>query len=332
MKESYFYSHKNNIFYRLMRLLFLMAFLISFTSFAQTDTTKVVASDSTKIEAIAQEDTTTKAWEVSLNLGLNLSHTLQVNGVPNAGKQGFSTTNGIDLSLNYTKKRVISTNEFHWQFSLYRAGIKSPTQKTADELLSLHDLSVGLAEGNRWNINLIAKTNTGVFSTYKDGYFKDSTGGGLVQSMLNPYELILSPGVKWQPTKHIRISLSPYTFRIYGLTNQAIANTGLYTQEQRPNGIDYITQIIKQQGAELNVWYDRKIKKWLQMQYRVGVKSSYTEKILENGRIDGLFISKLKLIGNIYLTHRATLRGDLSQKPFKPVYIQVITLSYAVTI
>lgn len=315
-----------------MRLLILLALLINSKAFAQTDTTKVAAPDSTKIEEVAIEDTTTKAWEISLNLGLNLSHTLQVNGKPNAGKQGFSTTNGIDLSLNYTKKRVISTNEFHWQFSLYKAGIKSITQKTADELLSLHDLSVGLSDGNRWNINLIAKTNTGVFSTYKDGYFKDSTSGGLVQSLLNPYELILSPGVKWQPTKHIRISLSPYTFRIYGLINQAIANTGLYTQEQRPNGIDYITQIVEQQGAEINIWYDRKIKKWLQMQYRVGVKSSYAEKILDNGTMDGLFISKIKLIKNIFLTHRATLRGTFEQKPFKPTYIQVITLSYAVTI
>lgn len=315
-----------------MRFLLLIAVLINSAAFAQTDTTKIAVTDSTKNEEIAVEDTTAKAWEISLNLGLNLSHTLQINGKPNAGKQGFSTTNGIDLSLNYIKKRVISTNEFHWQFSLYKAGLKSITQKTADELLSLHDLSVGLSDGNRWNINLIAKTNTGVFSTYKDGYFKDSTGGGLVQSLLNPYELILSPGVKWQPTKHIRISLSPYTFRIYGLINQAIANTGLYTQEQRPNGADYITQVIEQKGAELNVWYDRKIKKWLQMQYRVGIKSSYAEKILDNGTMDGLFITKLKIIGNIYLTHRATLRGTFEQKPFKPVYIQVITLSYAVTI
>ncbi|MFN8347577.1 MAG: hypothetical protein U0X91_21415 [Spirosomataceae bacterium] len=315
-----------------MRLYLLAVILIGSSAFAQTDTTQAAPADAAKTEATVQEDTMAKAWEVSLNLGLNLSHTLQVNGVPNAGKQGFSTTNGIDLSFNYAKKRVISTNEFHWQFSLYRAGIKSPTQKTADELISLHDFSIGFSEQRRWNVNLIAKTNTGVFSTYKDGYFRDTTGAGKVQSALNPYELVLSPGVKWQPTKHIRISLSPYTFRIYGLINQEIANTGLYTQEQRPNGIDYITQIVEQQGAEVNVWYDRKIKKWLQMQYRIGLKSSYAEKILDNGRIDGLFITKLKLIGNIYLTHRATLRGTLEQKPFKPVYIQVITLSYAVTI
>lgn len=299
---------------------------------AQTDSTKVVKDSTTTQKQEIEEDTTTKAWEVSINLGLNLSHTMQINGVPNTGKLGFSTTNGIDLNLNYTKNRIISTNEFHWQFSLYKAGLKSITQKTADELLSLHDLSTGFSDYRRWNINLIAKTKTGVFSTYEDGLFRDTTGGVMVQSFLNPYELILSPGIKWQPTKSFRVSLSPYTFRIYGLTNQAIANTGLYIEDRQPNGIDFVKRIVEKQGAELNVWYDKKIKKWIQMQYRVAIKSSYAEKLLNNGAVDGLFITKIKLISNIYLTHRATLRGNLEEKPFKPVYIQVITLSYAVTL
>lgn len=285
-------------------------------------------TDSTAIE----EDTTAKAWEIAINLGLNLSHTMQVNGVSNTGRLGFSTTNGIDLNLNYTKNRIISTNEFHWQFSLYKAGLHSITQKTADELLSLHDLSTGLSTDREWNVNIIAKTKTGVFSTYEDGMFRDTTGGSRIQSFLNPYELILSPGIKWQPTKAFRVSLSPYTFRIYGLISQAIANTGLYTEGYQPNGSDYVKQIIEKQGAELNIWYDRKFKKWLQMQYRLAIKSSYAEKLLNNGALDGLFITKIKLIKNIYLTHRATLRGALEEKPFKPVYIQVITLSYAVTL
>ena len=122
---------------------------------AQTDSTKVVKDSTTTQKQEIEEDTTAKAWEVSINLGLNLSHTMQINGVPNTGKLGFSTTNGIDLNVNYTKNRIISTNEFHWQFSLYKAGLKSITQKTADELLSLHDLSTGFSDDRRWNINLI---------------------------------------------------------------------------------------------------------------------------------------------------------------------------------
>ncbi|WP_080059498.1 hypothetical protein [Spirosoma aerolatum] len=258
---------------------------------------------------------------------------MQVNGQPNTSKRGFATTNGIDLNINYTKGRIISSNEFHWQFSLYKAGLNTITQKTADELLSLHDFSIGFSEDRIWNINVIAKTKTGIFSTYQDGFFRDTTAGkGLVQSFLNPYEVILSPGIKWQPSKALRVSLSPYTFRIYGLINQQIANTGLYIEEMQENGSDRIQQIIEQQGAALNIWYDKKFKNWVQIQYRLAVTSNYAEKLLDNGAMDGLFITKIKLVKNIYLTHRATLRGQLEEKPFKPVYVQVITLSYAVTL
>lgn len=314
----------------LSKIVLILLPLFSSLALAQTDSTQV--GKDVKKDSIDAEPAP-KAWEVSINLGLNLSHTMQVNGVPNTGKLGFSTTNGIDLNVNYTKERIISTNEFHWQFSLYKAGLKSIMQKTADELLSLHDLSVGFADDRRWNVNIIAKSQTGIFSTYENGMFWDTTGSGtLVQSFLNPYELILSPGIKWQPTKSFRVSLSPYTFRFYGLMSQAIANTGLYIEDKQPNGRDFVKQMMEQQGAEVNVWYDRKFKKWLQMQYRLAIKSSYAETILDNGALDGLFITKIKLIKNIFLTHRATLRGKLEEKPFKPVYIQVITLSYAVTL
>lgn len=300
-------------------------FLFPFYLFAQTDSTKTA-------ESVA-EDTTTKAWEVSFNLGLNLSHTLQLNAKPNAGKEGFSTTNGIDLNLNYTKKKLIATNEFHWQFALYKAGLKqSYLQKTADELLSLHDFSIGFTKKNRLNFNLIAKTSTSIIKSYKDGYLKDSVGGNILQRFLNPYELVLAPGIKYQPTKYLRISIAPLTMRLYGLTSQAIANTGIYIEEKNDDGLSFKKFISEQQGAELNLWYDRKIKKFITMQYRVGVKSNYAEDLLKNGKLDGLFITKIKLIKNIYLTHRATLRGDLTQRPFKPNYLQVITLSYAMTL
>jgi hypothetical protein len=311
-----------------MRLLFLSIFFISTICKAQTDSTIKAIKDT--VTNKIKEDTTLKAWEVSLNLGVNLSHTMQVNGKANSGKEGFATTNAIDLNLNYRKNRIISTNEFHWQFSLYREGLNTITQKTSDEFLTLHDFSLGIDKTNVWNVNLIAKSSTGIFSTYKDGYFRDTTGGGKVQSFLNPYEFILSPGVKWQPIKHLRISFSPYTIRFYGLIDQSIANTGLYIDQLQGNGQDYLKNIIEQRGAEMNIWYDRKIKKWLQLQYRIGIKSSYAENILDNGTIDGLFISKIKLIKNIFLTHRATLRGTFEQKPFKPTYIQVITLSYSI--
>jgi len=126
------------------------------------------------------------------------------------------------------------------------------------------------------------------------------------------------------------LSLSPYSVRLYGVKNQAIANTGFYTQDPDGDGI-YDRFEFSRLGAEVNIWYDRKIKEWLQMQYRVGISSNYFEKIAKNGLLDGLFLTRLRLFKDCYLTHRATLKGDFSKPTFKPFYSQTILLAYAKT-
>lgn len=290
--------------------------------------------------AVAQQADSTqteekeKPWEFTIALGLNLSHTLHVNPRPGASRPGFSTTDAFDLGANCKVGRFISTNEAHWQFSLYKSGAKgSPIQKSLDALNTLHDVSVGFSKTNRWNANVIAKITTGLLTSYNGDYLKDTTTlkTGPIQKFLNPYEIFLSPGIKFQPTKYLRVSLSPYSIRIYGLIDQKIADTGLYIESLTPDGKHYVKQITEQQGAVLNIWYDRKIKKWLQMQYRIDISSNYFDDAFQNGTLNGLFITKIKLIGNIYLTHRGTLKANLAEKPLKPNYSQVMTLSYAVT-
>ncbi|MFV8268307.1 hypothetical protein ACNQGP_00015 [Flavobacterium sp. GT2N3] len=82
-------------------------------------------------------------------------------------------------------------------------------------------------------------------------------------------------------------------------------------------------------GAELNVWYDRTYKKRLEMQYRLGFSSDYFSKTDINVLMDRMFISKIRIIKNIYLTQRAILKGDLLDTPLKPNYKQTILLSFA---
>ncbi|MEO6134483.1 MAG: hypothetical protein ABIP35_04985, partial [Ginsengibacter sp.] len=65
--------------------------------------------------------------------------------------------------------------------------------------------------------------------------------------------------------------------------------------------------------------------------YRLGISSDYFTNIARNGLVDGLFITKVKLIKNVYLSHRASLKGDLAGKPFKPYYTQTILLSFSKT-
>lgn len=114
----------------------------------------------------------------------------------------------------------------------------------------------------------------------------------------------------------------------YGLAGQQIANTGYYTQTFDTNG-DYDLFVFDQLGAELNIWYDRKYKKWLEMQYRLGFSSDYISESDTSILMDRMFITKVRIFKNIYLTHRAVLKGDLLDSPLKPYYKQTVLLSFA---
>ena len=138
----------------------------------------------------------------------------------------------------------------------------------------------------------------------------------------------MSPGIKYQPNEYFRFSLSPYSVSLYGLTSQQIANTGYYTQTFDANN-DYDLFVFDQLGAELNIWYDRKYKKWLEMQYRFGLSSDYLSDSDISILMDGLYITKFRVLKNIFITHRAILKGDVLETPLKPHYKQTILLSYA---
>ncbi|MES2775440.1 MAG: hypothetical protein V4722_14795 [Bacteroidota bacterium] len=113
-----------------------------------------------------------------------------------------------------------------------------------------------------------------------------------------------------------------------GVKSQDVANTGLFTKDSDGDGT-FDTFEFTRLGAELNIWYDRNIKQWLQMQYRLGLSSDYLEKVGKSGLLTGLFITKFKIISNLYLTHRGSLKGDFAGKILKPFYSQTVLLSFA---
>ncbi len=277
-------------------------------------------------------DEQVKPFQFIAGIGLNLGNILEFNSASGQDKKSFSATSALDLGLNYYKEgsRFAMTNELHWTFAIQKSGLTNGAhiQRATDDLTTLHDFSFAINKSNKWNFNLIAKTNTSIFTIFDGGYFKDYNSNGKTQAFLSPYEVTLSPGIKYQPNDHFRFSLSPYSIRLYGLTSQQIANTGFYTETFDANN-NYDLFVFKQLGAEMNIWYDRKVKKWLEMQYRLGISSDYFSKIAKNGLMDGLFITKLKLIKNVYLSHRAILKADFTDKPFKPYYSQTILLSFA---
>lgn len=282
--------------------------------------------------ASVAEEAPAKPWQFTFGIGLNVGNILEFNSSSGPDKKSFSATSALDLGLNYFKegKRFAMTNEIHWTVAVQKSGLTSAAhiQRATDDLSTLHDFSFAVNKSNKWNFNLIAKTNTSVFTIFNGDYFNDYNNLGKIQGFLNPYEVTLSPGIKYRPNDYFRFSISPYSVKLYGLRSQQIANTGFYTQTFDASN-NYDLFVFKQLGAELNIWYDRKFKKWLEMQYRLGISSDYFSNIAKNGLMDGLFITKIKLLKNVYLTHRAILKGDFTQKPFKPYYNQTVLLSFA---
>jgi hypothetical protein len=273
-----------------------------------------------------------KSYQYSFALGFNVSNVLEFNSPSGPDKKSFSATTSLDLGLDYYKEgsRFAMTNELHWTLAVQKDGISSSNriQRVSDDFITLHDFSYSMSKNSKWNANIIVKTGTSIFTIYDGNYFKDYNNLGKIQGFLSPYQVNLSPGIKYQPNDYFRLSLSPYSVSFYGLTSQQIANTGYYTQTYDTSG-NYDLFVFDQLGAELNIWYDRKYKKWLEMQYRFGISSDYLSKSDINVLMDGLFITKIRIVKNIYLTHRAILKGDLLETPLKPYYKQTILLSFA---
>ena len=273
-----------------------------------------------------------KSYQYSFALGFNVSNILEFNSPSGPDKKSFSATSTLDLGLDYYKEgnRFAMTNELHWTLAVQKDGISGSDriQRITDDFITLHDFSYALSKNSKWNANLIVKNSTSIFTIYDGDYFKDYNNLGKTQGFLNPYQVVLSPGIKYQANEYFRLSLSPYSVSLYGLTSQQIADTGYYTQTFDANG-DYDLFVFDQMGAELNIWYDRKYKKWLEMQYRFGLSSDYLSDEDISILMDGMFITKFRILKNIFLTHRAFLKGDLLETPFKPHYKQTVLLSYA---
>jgi hypothetical protein len=273
-----------------------------------------------------------KNWKFILGIGLNVESIIEFNNPFGTDKKSLSGTCSIDAGVNYSKdgSRFAMTNEAHYIFGLQKPGFTSTDylQKVTDDINFLQDLSLAVGKTKKWNFNVIARVSTSFFTIYNGDYFKDYTSLGKAKAFLSPYDVTVSPGIKWQPNKYLRISLSPYSFNLYGVKDQQVSKTGVFITDLDANG-NYKSSLFKRLGAEINFWYDRQIKNRLDIQYRVGISSSYFEKIAKNGQLDGLFITRVKLVKDLYLTHRATLKGDFSMSHFKPYYNQSILLSYS---
>ena len=273
-----------------------------------------------------------KNWKHTVSFGINLGNVLEFNNPAGTDRKNFSLNTSLDLGLNYRKEgnKFAMTNELHYLLGFQKEGLTNNDriQNYQDNLITLHDFSRGFGVGNKMNFNIILKTTTSLFTVYDGNYLRDYNNLGPTKAFASPYDIIVSPGFKYQPNQYFRISLSPYSFQLYGIRDIGIADKGLYITEKDANG-KYKSFLFNRRGAEANFWFDKKVKKWLDMQYRLSFSSDYFANFGKNGLMDGLFITKIKLIKDIYLTHQATLKSNLAINFLNPYYNQVILISYS---
>ncbi|MGL4632637.1 MAG: hypothetical protein ACRCVT_15645 [Leadbetterella sp.] len=314
---------------KIILLLFCFGFCYAQSDSTKTDTTK---SNKQANRTPAKEEEL-PSWEKTITFGTSLSHTLNINAPTGTPKQGLGFNNAIDIFLNYVKEksRFKTSNEVHWTTTLTKADGKSRTVATADLIQTLHDISFSFLRKRSISINTILRAESPLFSQFDGSYLKDYNQLGLITSFLNPYKFNISPGIKFVPKKGFMLSFSPYSIEYYGLTDQFIADKGQFITEQKPDG-HYVTRQTNKLGAEANLWIDKKIKKRLDIKWRVNLSSNYQDKFLKNGRLGGTFITKFLIVKGLALTHRANLKGDLSIIPFKPFYNQVTMLSYTLNL
>ena len=94
----------------------------------------------------------------------------------------------------------------------------------------------------------------------------------------------------------------------------------------------YRKSITEKKGAELNIWFDWNVKEWIIMECRIDFSPKYSASIFKEGLFNGLFTNKVKLISNLYLTHRGILNGIIEQRPLKPELRQIVLLSYSMAL
>lgn len=282
-------------------------------------------------EATENQQPKEKAWRLTGAFGISLSNIMDFNNPYSADKKSLSLNTSLDLMATYGKanNKLKMSHELHYIFGVQKEGLSSgyPIQRAQDAVNTLHDVSVGLGKKNKWNINVIAKAGSSFFTIYDGDYFKDINSLGRIQAFASPYKVGMAPGFKYQPNDYLRISLSPYSFELTGVKNNEISSKGIYITELNSSG-NYKKSVYKRMGAEMNIWFDRSVKQWLEMQYRLSVSSDYIEKIGKNGFLDALFITRVKIFKDIYLTHRAALDNNLSGNFWKPHFNQNIKVTY----
>lgn len=165
----------------------------------------------------------TLGLEVNVGVGLDFSSLSLINPRPNEGQNTLGFGGLLNLSVNYTGKKIVFDNRLNLQLSAQRLGDASqPFSKTAD-VLQINSLLGRKLVGKIYLAGMV-DLRTQCFFTYGNGYL-DSYNGKypLTSEPFSPATLKVLPGLLYRPNSDVKVLVSVISSKANIVANNFLA-------------------------------------------------------------------------------------------------------------
>lgn len=227
---------------KIKQLLFSAFAFLVFQTYADAQ-----ANNAQRLEAIqnasAQEADTT-GWIQGGGLGLDIGQLAFLNPKLGSGENRFGIGGAISYFANLIEDNYYWTNNFSLNLALQKLGagviransdIKTPFQKSFDELRINSKFGLAVGEGSKFNYAVdfsFLSQFTPTYNSAVDGgnYLKDIDilETSLSSKLFSPATLILGVGIDYKPTKAWSIYLSPVSYKGLMVADDEIAALGIH--------------------------------------------------------------------------------------------------------
>lgn len=240
------------------RILTALFLLVSFTNFAQSDTTK-------------SEKPTDPIWKLKSIYSLNLTQSSFTNWAA-GGRNNISGLGFVNAQANYKKGKIKWANSL----ALSLGGVQyfdENIQKTDDVIDIQTTFSYGVKDP--WFISLLGGFRTQFLEGFSSVEDTVRSSGFMAPGYLN-----LSLGVEYIPNDNFKIMLSPASGKFTFVQDQLLANQGAFGVE--PAVLNDLGQIVTlgetfraEVGSYLRVMYEKDVMDNIGLRTRVELFSNY---------------------------------------------------------
>lgn len=215
-------------------------------------------------------------WQIGMAFGMDFFQLLQINPKVGAGEDRIQFGGVSTVFAFYQNKRLNWENIGTLLFAVQRLGsgstvigsnvVPKPYQKTVDEFRLVSSFAYDKSTGSPWSYSADFIFFSQIVPTYRGNFLRDVSGDneGPISRFLSPAQITFSPGSRYQPNEHWRISLSPASLKAVVVADNGIASipgneeemVGLHGTAWRSE--DDFDNVFLQFGASFRTLYKNK--------------------------------------------------------------------------